>query len=92
MEDNHFSIQINGKEFPATEGQTILQVAKSQNYEIPSICYHPDLGTIQTCDTCFVQVEGELVRACSTKAIPGMQVDSLSKPSRMHNMKPCPAF
>ncbi|MDM5340351.1 formate dehydrogenase subunit alpha [Fictibacillus enclensis] len=79
MEDNHFSIQINGKEFPATEGQTILQVAKSQNYEIPSICYHPDLGTIQTCDTCFVQVEGELVRACSTKAIPGMQVDSLSK-------------
>ncbi|WHY71844.1 formate dehydrogenase subunit alpha [Fictibacillus enclensis] len=79
MEDNHFSIQINGKEFPATEGQTILQVAKSQNYEIPSICYHPDLGTIQTCDTCFVQVEGELVRACSTKATPGMQVDSLSK-------------
>ncbi|UZJ79390.1 formate dehydrogenase subunit alpha [Fictibacillus sp. KU28468] len=79
MEEKQFSIKINGKDFAATEGKTILEVAKSQDYEIPSICYHPDLGTIQTCDTCFVQVEGELVRACSTKAKPGMEVDTLSK-------------
>lgn len=80
MSESTFSIQINGKEYTAKPGQTILEVAQSQEYFIPSICYHPNLGTIQTCDTCFVNAGGEMVRACSTKAEPGMQVDTLSKP------------
>ncbi|WP_458352367.1 formate dehydrogenase subunit alpha [Peribacillus frigoritolerans] len=80
MSDHSFSIKINEKELTALPGQTILQVAQSHELYIPSICYHPDLGTIQTCDTCFVQVGGELVRACSTKAVPGLTVDTMSKP------------
>ncbi|MDQ0245524.1 formate dehydrogenase major subunit [Bacillus fengqiuensis] len=80
MNEPTFSIQINGKEYTAKPGQTILEVAQSQDYFIPSICYHPNLGTIQTCDTCFVNAGGEMVRACSTKAEPGMRVDTLSKP------------
>lgn len=79
MSEPSFSIQINGKEYTAKPGQTILEVAQSQDYFIPSICYHPNLGTIQTCDTCFVNAGGEMVRACSTKAEPGMQVDTLSR-------------
>ncbi|WP_462413538.1 formate dehydrogenase subunit alpha [Neobacillus sp. Marseille-QA0830] len=75
MEENLFSIQINGKEYSVQPGQTILQAAQSHDLFIPSICYHPNLGTIQTCDTCFVDVGGELVRACTTKAEPGMMVD-----------------
>ncbi|MEQ2529453.1 formate dehydrogenase subunit alpha [Bacillaceae bacterium CLA-AA-H227] len=78
MENRAFSIEINGKEYPAKEGQTILDVAQSQDYVIPSICYHPNLGSIQTCDTCFVQANGEMVRACVTKAEPSMQVDTQS--------------
>lgn len=80
MIETNFSIRINGKEFPAQAQQTILDVAQSQDYFIPSICYHPNLGTIQTCDTCMVEVGGQLVRACATMAEPGMQVDALSKP------------
>ncbi|WP_251550740.1 formate dehydrogenase subunit alpha [Neobacillus muris] len=75
MEDSLFSIQINGKEYSAKPSQTILQVAQEHNLFIPSICYHPNLGSIQTCDTCFVDVGGELARACTTKAEPGMVVD-----------------
>jgi formate dehydrogenase major subunit len=37
-------------------------------------CYHPSLGPIQTCDTCLVEVDGELVRACATPAAEGMRV------------------
>ncbi|HYK71959.1 MAG TPA: formate dehydrogenase subunit alpha [Pseudoneobacillus sp.] len=80
MNDSTFSIQINGKEYSAKPGQTILDVAQSQDYFIPSICFHPNLGTIQTCDTCYVNVGGEMVRSCSTKAEPGMVVDTLSMP------------
>ncbi|MEK4148135.1 formate dehydrogenase subunit alpha [Robertmurraya sp. FSL W8-0741] len=79
MNNGTFSIHINGKEFPAKEGQTILDIAKSQDYMIPSICYHPNLGSIQTCDTCFVKVNGEMVRACTQKAEPEMVVDSQSR-------------
>ncbi|MCM3587576.1 formate dehydrogenase subunit alpha [Mesobacillus maritimus] len=80
MEKSTFSIKINDKEYDAKSGQTILDVAQSQDYFIPSICYHPNLGSIQTCDTCFVNVGGKMVRACTTKAEPDMKVDTLSRP------------
>lgn len=80
MEESTFSIKINDKKYEAKQGQTILDVAQSQDYFIPSICYHPNLGSIQTCDTCFVNVGGEMVRACTTKVEPDMNVDTLSRP------------
>jgi formate dehydrogenase major subunit len=75
-----FSVKINGKEYKVNEGQTILDVAKLEDLFIPSVCFHPNLGSIQTCDTCLVNVGGELVRACATKAEPGMSIDIQSNP------------
>lgn len=80
MKETTFSVEINGKEYMAKSGQTILEVARDQDVFIPSICYHPNLGTIQTCDTCYVNVGGEMVRSCATKAEAGMKIDSLSMP------------
>ena len=80
MAESSFSVEFDGKEYPAKEGQTILDVAREHNVFIPGICYHPNLGTIQTCDTCFVNVEGELVRSCATKAAAGMKIDTRSEP------------
>ncbi|WP_409294204.1 formate dehydrogenase subunit alpha [Peribacillus sp. SCS-26] len=80
VSDDLFSIRINDKEFKAEPGQSILQTAQANGLYIPSICYHPNLGTIQTCDTCFVEVDGKLVRSCATKVQPGMTVDTLSQP------------
>lgn len=45
------------------------------NYRsVPQLCYLPQMGPIQTCDTCMVEVDGELVRACATVVRPGMKV------------------
>ncbi len=55
-------------------GQNLLEAAKAHDCYIPDVCYHPQLGPIQTCDTCLVEVDGELVRACATQASPGMKV------------------
>ncbi len=55
MKETSFSIQINGQEFAAHSDQTILEVAQANESYIPSICFHPNLGTIQTCDTLFCQ-------------------------------------
>ena len=46
--------------------------------EVPHVCYHPQLGPIQSCDTCMVEVDGKLVRACSTMAAEGMNVATAS--------------
>ncbi|MGA8730578.1 MAG: 2Fe-2S iron-sulfur cluster-binding protein, partial [Terracidiphilus sp.] len=41
---------------------------------MPQVCYHPQLGPIQTCDTCMVEVDGKLVRACGAPATDGINV------------------
>jgi formate dehydrogenase major subunit len=33
---------------------------------LPQVCFHPQLGSIESCDTCMVEVDGQLVRARST--------------------------
>ncbi|WP_245578136.1 formate dehydrogenase subunit alpha [Alicyclobacillus herbarius] len=67
-------VEIDGKSYSAKSGQTILQVMLDHGVEHPHVCYHPNLGPIQTCDTCMVEVNGRLVRACSTTVTPGMSV------------------
>ena len=42
--------------------------------KIPQVCYHPQLGPIQTCDTCMVEADGKLVRACATTVGADMKV------------------
>lgn len=72
------SVRINGNEYQVHEGQNVVDVIKEQNIDIPHICYHPNLGTIQTCDTCMVEINGELVRSCATKVAPGMNIETES--------------
>ena len=43
---------------------------------VPHVCFDPALGPIQTCDTCWVSVDGQGVRACSTPVRAGMHVDT----------------
>ena len=46
--------------------------------KVPHVCYHDQLGPIQTCDTCMVEVDGELVRSCATTITAGMKVETKS--------------
>lgn len=72
------SININGASYEFKDGQTILQVINEQKILHPQICYMPEVDPIETCDTCIMEVNGELKRACSTKAIAGMDVQLAS--------------
>jgi formate dehydrogenase major subunit len=40
------------------------------------VCYHSQLGPIQTCDTCIVEADGELVRACALQVAAGIKVST----------------
>ncbi|TSB45410.1 formate dehydrogenase subunit alpha [Alkalicoccobacillus porphyridii] len=65
------NIRINEKDVQVEQGLSALEVLKQHEVEIPTVCYHPSLGAIETCDTCIIQVNGEFVRSCSTELSEG---------------------
>src|SRR5438874_1142523 len=62
----------------ASPGEGLVDVINRAGIALPQVCYHAQLGPIQTCDTCMVEVSGELVRACATTAAGGMSVSTKS--------------
>jgi formate dehydrogenase major subunit len=68
------TILINGRPQPITPGELLIEAINRNETPLPQVCYHPRLGPIQTCDTCMVEVDGKLARACGTTASEGMTV------------------
>lgn len=71
---NFKEITLNGKQVTVGKNQSALDVIHEHNVEVPSLCYHPSLGALETCDTCIVNVNGELVRSCSTELRDGDEI------------------
>src|SRR5712672_3203946 len=69
---------IDGVVRDARPGELLVDVITRTGGTVPHVCYHPQLGSIQTCDTCMVDVSGQLVRACATAATDGMIVNAAS--------------
>ncbi|MCF7794780.1 [FeFe] hydrogenase, group A [Patescibacteria group bacterium] len=71
-----FYIKINNKKILCSERDSILNVARKNKIDIPSLCYHPDLPVKGNCGLCLVEIKGakKLLRACSVKAKAGMEV------------------
>ena len=68
------SLTIDGVVQEATSGERLIDVINRAGAQISQVCYHPQLGPIQTCDTCMVEINGQLVRACATSVSAGMKV------------------
>jgi formate dehydrogenase major subunit len=68
------SIIVDGQTHEAPAGQLLIELINRIPAKLPQVCYHLQLGAIQTCDTCMVEVNGKLVRACGTEVSDGMKV------------------
>ncbi len=69
-------IQIDGKEFQFSPGETILQVAWRKGIRIPTLCYLKEASPTGACRICLVEVEGarSLTASCAAPAAPNMVV------------------
>lgn len=69
-------INIDGKEVTGFKGQTILDIARENGIEIPTLCYDDRVKIYGACGLCVVETEGnpKLLRACATEISPGMVV------------------
>jgi predicted molibdopterin-dependent oxidoreductase YjgC len=70
------TMTINGRRVAFTSGSTIFDVATAADLIIPTLCEWHQLGHDGVCRICVVSVKGsdELLPACSTEALPGMEV------------------
>jgi len=83
------TLTINGEQYSAQEGESILSVARQHNIPIPTLCNLEGLSTVGACRLCVVQIEGipKLLPACTTKVEEGMVIqtsnEKLNKYRRM---------
>jgi len=75
------SVKINGNNFSAEPGKTILDIAAVNGIEISSLCFHPDVEIKHHCGMCIVKIKGEdnFKHACATVAENGMEIITDSK-------------
>ncbi|MEW9121270.1 MAG: FAD-dependent oxidoreductase [Thermotaleaceae bacterium] len=74
----YIRLNINGREVKGLKGQTILEVAKENGIEIPTLCYDERVEIYGSCGLCVVEAEGnpKLLRACATEASDGMIIQT----------------
>ena len=71
-------IKLNGNEVIAQEGQTILEVARENGIEIPTLCHDEHLKPFGSCWVCLVEVKGArgFVPSCATEVREGMEIET----------------
>jgi bidirectional [NiFe] hydrogenase diaphorase subunit len=80
------SVRIDSQLCTATEGETILEVARANGHAIPTLCHFEGLSSPGSCRLCLVEVSGvgRLLPACTTPAQSGMSV-IVNSESLAHN-------
>jgi formate dehydrogenase major subunit len=68
------SITVDGIVQESTTDERLVDLINRIGRKLSQVCYHPQLGPIQTCDTCMVEVDGKVQRACATTVAAGMNV------------------
>ena len=69
---------IDGKVFSAEPGQTILEVARANGIEIPSLCREQRISKTTSCFVCVVKdcKTGRFLPSCSACPAPGQEISS----------------
>lgn len=74
-------LMIDGQEIPVEPGKTLLEAARENGKDIPTICFHEATTANALCRICVVEVEGMrlLQPACIVKATQDMKVQTRSE-------------
>jgi bidirectional [NiFe] hydrogenase diaphorase subunit len=75
------SLRIDDELVTANEGHTILEVARANNKQIPTLCYLKGLSAVGACRVCMVELAGtdKLLPACTTLIQDGMSIKTVSE-------------
>jgi formate dehydrogenase alpha subunit len=66
------TLNVDGEDIKAKQGQTILEAARSSGIYIPNLCYYPGLKPLpqvipdEACQLCIAEANGNIVLSCVT--------------------------
>ena len=74
------NVVLNGKAISGQDGMTILELARENGVDIPTLCYLEGLPPNGSCRLCVVEVEGSrtLAGSCHTPIADGMVIQTHS--------------
>ncbi|MBI4181194.1 MAG: (2Fe-2S)-binding protein [Chloroflexi bacterium] len=74
------TVTMNGAQVTGRAGMTILELARENGIDIPTLCYLAELSPTGSCRLCVVEVSGSrtLVGSCHTPITPGMVIQTHS--------------
>jgi bidirectional [NiFe] hydrogenase diaphorase subunit len=77
---------IDEQEISAKAGQTILEVARENDINIPTLCHLEGLSNVGACRLCLVEIKGsnKLLPACVAHIHEGMEVTTNSERLKKH--------
>ncbi|MBK8977270.1 MAG: (2Fe-2S)-binding protein [Planctomycetes bacterium] len=80
------SMTIDGQKVDFAPGETIYEVARRLDRDVPTLCYDPRLEPFGACRLCVVEIEGQArpVASCTTKATAGMVVRTVTDALEAH--------
>jgi bidirectional [NiFe] hydrogenase diaphorase subunit len=75
------TLKINGIDFGGRADQTILDVAREHDIDIPTLCHIKGLSDVGACRLCLVEIKGvnKLIPSCTTLVDEGMEVTTNSE-------------
>jgi bidirectional [NiFe] hydrogenase diaphorase subunit len=80
------TLTIDGQELSARSGQTILEVARENDIDIPTLCNLEGLSNVGACRLCLVEIKGsnKLLPACVATVYEGMEVSTNTERLQKH--------
>jgi bidirectional [NiFe] hydrogenase diaphorase subunit len=77
---------IDEQEVSARRGQTILEVARENDIDIPTLCHLDGLSDVGACRLCLVEIKGsnKLLPACVATVHEGMEVSTNTERLKKH--------
>ncbi len=75
------ALQLNGMDLTFEPGKSILEVARDNGVNIPTLCHLQSADHKEVCRVCVVEVQGvdRLLPACATPAADGMVIETHSE-------------
>ena len=78
-------ITINGKKVEFTNEKNILTIIRKAGFEVPTLCYQPELSIFGACRLCTVEDDrGRCFASCSEEPRDGMVIYTHTEKLRKH--------
>jgi formate dehydrogenase major subunit len=92
-ESDQCTIRVDDRPAQGPRGASLMEVLNRDEDVLPYLCWHPSLGTPKTCDVCWVERDGELVRGCTLRFEDGLKIGidtPLALAARREGVRPHP--